>query len=195
MYHISRDKRASQSADIIYKSLLQCLERKSFEQITVSDVQRASGVARTTIYRCFDNLSDILSWRCDLCFREALHSVQTAAPSESALMHGYFTYWTTHSDILKLLIDINRQDIIYACHMKNARELEQAYGALPGMDEVHARYFMAIRTGVTISVLKAWLDGGQKEAAEELVQLIELQLCAFASERFPAAVDTESARW
>lgn len=107
----------------------------------------------------------------------------------------YFTYWTTHSDILKLLIDINRQDIIYACHMKNARELEQAYGALPGMDEVHARYFMAIRTGVTISVLKAWLDGGQKEAAEELVQLIELQLCAFASERFPAAVDTESARW
>lgn len=176
MYHISKDKRAAQSADLIYHGLLQCLYCKSFDQITVTDVQKASGVARTTIYRCFDNLSDILYWRCDLCFKEALHSIQaTNAPNESELIPAYFSYWTEHSDILKLLIDINRQDIIYACHMKNAKILEQSYGTLPGLDEKNRRYFMAIRTGVTISVLKAWLDGGQKETAQELVQILQKQ--------------------
>ncbi len=176
MYHISHDKRAAQSAELIYSGLLQCLEKKSFDQITVTDVQKASGVARTTIYRCFDNLSDILYWRCDLCFQEALNAVEpTNAPNESELMQGYFAYWTEHSDILKLLIDINRQDIIYACHMKNAKALEQSYGTLPGMNETNARYFMAIRTGVTISVLKAWLDGGRKESSNELINILARQ--------------------
>ncbi len=182
MYHISEDKRSAQSADLIYKGLLKCLENKPFDLITVTDVQKASGVARTTIYRCFDNLSDILYWRCDLCFREALNSVQpTEKPDESRLMRGYFSYWTEHSDILKLLIDINRQDIIYACHMNNAEALEKSYGRLPGMDDTVAGYFMAIRTGVTISILKAWLDGGRKESADELIQIVEKLLMRYCS--------------
>ncbi len=176
MYHISHDKRAVQSAKLIYDGLIKCLEMKSFDRITVTDVQKVSGVARTTIYRCFDNLSDILYWRCDLCFREALNSVEPMEKlSELTLMQSYFSYWTAHSDILKLLIDINRQDIIYACHMKNAKALEQVYGKLPGMDETDARYFMAIRTGVTISMLKAWLDGGRKETGEEIVGILREQ--------------------
>lgn len=184
MYHISRDKRSAQSAELIYRGLEQCLEKKSFDQITVTDVQKASGVARTTIYRCFDNLSDILYWRCDLVFREALHCVEpTGIPNELELMEGYFAYWTAHSDILKLLMDIKRQDIIYACHMKNAKALEQSYGTLPGMDETKARYFLSIRTGVTISVLKAWLEGGRKETARELVEILKDQF-HFLAESF-----------
>ncbi len=176
MYHISNDKRSAQSADSIYDGLLRCLKRKPFDRVSVTDVQKASGVARTTIYRCFDNLADILYWRCDLCFREALNFAKTVEkPDEADLMYGYFSYWTSHSDILKLLIDINRQDIIYACHMKNAEALERSYGALPNMDERNARYFMAIRTGVTVSVLKAWLEGGRKETAEELMDILKKQ--------------------
>lgn len=176
MYHISHDKRAAQSAELIYRGLLQCLEKKPFEQITVTDVQKSCGVARTTFYRCFDNLSDVLYWRCDLCFREALQTVRPSEVScEAQLLYGYFAYWTAHGDILKLLTDIGRQDIIYACHMKNAELLEQSYGKLPGMNESDRRYFMAIRTGVTISVLKAWLEGGRQETPEALRDILTRQ--------------------
>ncbi len=182
MYHISNDKRAAQSAELIYSGLLQCLEKKSFGEITVTDVQRASGVARTTIYRCFDNLSDILYWRCDIAFRDALSSaVPDGLPNEWTLMRHYFAYWVAHSDILKLLIDIDRQDIIYACHMKHAKALEATYGTLPNLDETTARYFIAIRTGVTISILKAWLDGGRRETAEDLLRILKGQLSFLSS--------------
>lgn len=176
MYHISKDRRAAQSAELIYHGLLKCLEKKPFDQITISDIQKESSVARTTFYRCFDNLSDVLYWRCERCFKEVLCDFEPSRfPSELELARHYFSYWMTHSDILALLIQINRQDIIYACHMKNAKALEQSFGALPGLDETDARYFMAIRTGVTISVLKAWLDGGRKETAEELLKIVEKQ--------------------
>lgn len=174
MYHIRKDKRSAQSAELIYEGLRQCLAHKSFGQITVTDVQKASGVARTTIYRCFDNLSDILYWRCDLAFREALPGIIPEEDfSEWALIRQYFAYWTRHSDILELLLEIGRQDILYSCHMKYARQLEEAHGSLPGLDKTSARYFLAVRTGVTIGVLKTWLEEGRKETPEELTAIVK----------------------
>lgn len=125
MYHIPNDKRSEQSAELIYHGLLDCIQKKHFDQITVSDLQRASGVARTTIYRSFDNISDILYWQCDTRFHEALFSFEpTPQASEIDLAQHYFKYWMTHSDILELLMKINRFDIIYACHMKNADDIQ-----------------------------------------------------------------------
>lgn len=177
MYHISNDKRSMQSAELIYHGLLECIKKKPFDQITISDLQRASSVARTTFYRSFDNISDVLYWKCDTCFHEVLGSYRAEIfPEETELAYHYFCYWFKHSDILELLIKINRQDIIYACHMKNADILQKQYGKIPGLSMVHGNYFMAIRTGFTISILTEWLKGGKKETPEEIVQIILEQL-------------------
>lgn len=177
MYHISKDKRALQSSELLYKGLLECMKKKPFDQITVSDLQKASGVARSTFYRAFDNISDVLYWKCDACFCEVLGSYRPGTSwGELDLARHYFRYWTDHSDILELLLRIGRQDIIYACHMKNAEILQQRFGNAPGAPIRHGKYFMAIRTGFTISVLNVWLKGGRKETAEELVGIIEEQV-------------------
>lgn len=173
MYHIRNDKRAARSANLIYDGLAECLKKKSFEQVTITDIQKTTGVARTTIYRCFDNLSDVLYWKCDLCFQEALSCSEAADNvDEFELISHYFSYWVTHSEILELLIKNNRQDIIYACHLKNAKTLEEMYGKLPDMDERLSHYYIAVRTSVTIGVLKAWLNGGKKETADQLLDII-----------------------
>jgi AcrR family transcriptional regulator len=57
MYHISNNRRAEKSAELIYQGLLTCLKHKNFDQVTITDLQKASGVARTTFYRAFDNIS------------------------------------------------------------------------------------------------------------------------------------------
>lgn len=131
----------------------------------LSDLQKASGVARTTFYRAFDNISDILYWKCDTCFYEVLGKYHPEPPfSEVDLARHYFRYWVNRSDILELLIQINRQDIIYACHMKNAEILQERFGQIPGLPIKYGNYFIAIRTGFTISVLTTWLKGEKKES-------------------------------
>lgn len=91
MYHISNDKRAKKSAELIYQGLLACLEHKSFDQITVTDLQKASGVARTTFYRAFDNISDVLYWKCNLCFQEVLEGfTEEQFVNEMKLVRQYF---------------------------------------------------------------------------------------------------------
>lgn len=183
MYHIINDKRAIRSANLIYDGLAKCLKKKSFEQVTITDIQKTTGVARTTIYRCFDNLSDVLYWKCDLCFQEALScSEDNCNGDELKLINHYFSYWITNYEILELLIKSNLQDIIYACHLKNAKTLEEMYGKLPNMDEILSRYYIPVRTSVTIGVLKAWLDVGRNESAEELVQILKAQFAFGAQE-------------
>ena len=109
MYHISDDKRARQSADLIWNGLVDCMNQKDFTEITVTDLQKASGVARTTFYRAFDNLSDILYWKCDTCFREALSGCTPSMfLNEVDFAKHYFKYWMEHSEILEWLIKINR---------------------------------------------------------------------------------------
>ncbi|HIQ62402.1 MAG TPA: TetR/AcrR family transcriptional regulator [Candidatus Avichristensenella intestinipullorum] len=177
MYHIANDKRAKQSAELIYHGLLSCIQKKPFDQITISDLQKASGVARTTFYRAFDNISDVLYWKCDVCFHEVLGEYRPSAfPGELELARHYFQYWMEHSDILELLIQVNRLDIIYACHMKNAEILRRRFGSLPDVPVEHGHYFVAIRTGFTISVLTAWLQSGRRESTEEIVEIIQEQL-------------------
>ncbi|MGN0534511.1 MAG: TetR/AcrR family transcriptional regulator [Eubacterium sp.] len=190
MYHISNDKRAKQSSELIWNGLVDCMNRKSFEEITVTDLQKASGVARTTFYRAFDNISDVLYWKCDTCFREALSDCPPSMfLNEVDFAKHYFKYWMEHSEILEWLIKINRQDIIYACHMKNANMLQDKYGALNGLGIKNGDYFMAIRTGFTISILTVWVKKGRKETPEEIAEIIKEQITiisktAFINSRF-----------
>ena len=93
MYHISNDKRAIQSSELIYNGLMECIKKKPFDLITISDLQKASGVARTTFYRAFDNLSDVLYWKCDACFYEVLGKHRPELfQGELDLARHYFQY-------------------------------------------------------------------------------------------------------
>lgn len=173
MYHIRNDQRSHRSAQLIYEALVERLRHKDFDQITVTDIQRATGVARSTFYRCFDNLPDVLYWQCDQCFRQAMACPEPGAPpDEATLIRHYLSYWMTHSQLPELLIRINRLDIFYSCHLKNAQLLAQTFGVLPGLTGEEARYFLTIRTGMTLSILQAWLEGGQKETADQLLDIL-----------------------
>lgn len=74
MYHIKQDKRAKASVELICKGLIDCLSKKNFADITISDIQRSSTVSRSTFYRNFDCLEDVLSLICDRVFEDAFSS-------------------------------------------------------------------------------------------------------------------------
>ncbi|MGN0797459.1 MAG: TetR/AcrR family transcriptional regulator [Christensenellales bacterium] len=185
MYHIAHDKRAIRSAEKIGEGLMKCLQTKYFTEITVTDIQKVTGVGRATFYRLFDNTADVLYWKCDTCFRKALcDCTPDMFLNEVDFAKHYFKYWMEHSDILECLIKINRQDIIYSCHMKNADILQSKYGNLSGLGIKHGEYFMSIRTGFTISILTVWVKNGRKETPEEIADIIKEQISIIANNSF-----------
>ncbi|PWG00501.1 hypothetical protein [Levilactobacillus bambusae] len=176
MDHVKSDKRTQRSALKIYRSLVSCLHKKDFSEITVTDIQRDSGIARSTFYRSFDNLLDVLTWYCNLCFQQILSQLtQDMFFDEIRFLPTYFSFWLTRSDVLETLLAINRPDIIYASHLKNAELLWDKF-PYPKVIPQNAEYFMAIRTGVTISILLTWIKNGKQETPEELTKIVKNQL-------------------
>lgn len=58
------DARARRSAELLYNGLMECLGHAKMTDITVTAVAHSSGCGRSTLYRLFDNPSDIAQWKC-----------------------------------------------------------------------------------------------------------------------------------
>lgn len=177
MYHIKEDKRAHKSALLIYEALQKCLKEKDFNKITITDIQRTSSVGRATFYRHFDQLSDVLYWQCDRRFYEVLnnYSGDLLFDSKQFLVY-YFNYWMGNCDLIELLLNIKHQDIIFDCHLRNAKIITDKYQSNLKILNEHYKYNMGIRISITIGMLITWIEGGKKETANELVEIIYKQI-------------------
>ena len=90
MYHIKNDKRAYASVELICSALLELLETSPFEEITISDIQRMSTVSRSTFYRNFDCIEDVLMLLCDRSFDAAF---KRAEETGEEIRVAVFRYW------------------------------------------------------------------------------------------------------
>lgn len=169
MYHISNDKRARRSAERIGNGLLECLKNKSFSEVTVTDVQKASSVGRATFYRLFDNISDVLPYLCDNVFEEVgqeYAKMKTHEPTETTLK--YIQKWMDNKVLLKAVVDCNRTDFLYNTHLKYLGASKEFFFPDADIGAEQMTYLMSTMTACTSACLTAWLKNGAKESAEEL---------------------------
>lgn len=169
MYHISNDKRAVRSAELIGRGMLRCLQTKEFADITVTDVQKAATVGRATFYRLFDNTADVLSYLCDEIFEQAGREYRE--PNNSDAEQTTLTFirlWMKNRVLLKSVVESNRMDFIFRSHMKYLYPSKDEFFRGNEMDDVQAAYLMTMLTACTSAVLTAWLANGGTETAEQL---------------------------
>lgn len=174
MYHISRDKRAVHSAARVGEGLLRCLERKPFADVTVTDVQKASGVGRATFYRLFDNTADVLAYLCDGVFEQAgeeFRGLDDARADGTTLT--FIRIWMEHQTLLKAIVDSDRMDFIFRAHMKYLAPAKERFFQSADMEDAQLTYLMTMLTACTSAFLTAWLANGAVETAEQLQQRIK----------------------
>ena len=175
MYHIKDDIRMKRSADKILSALLSCMKTKNFASVTFSDLQRASGVGRSTVYRLFDSTVDILSYGCDL-FAENLNRKFKAVLSKSPTPREFalfsFGEWMNESELLYSVIASRRGDVLERALVKHRMEF-RAIGHFD-IDEVQQQYVKEGLAALLAAILKVWIRNGKKETPEQLVNLFEM---------------------
>ena len=169
MYHIKNDKRAQTSAELICAGLLACMREKPFARITITDVQRASTVSRSTFYRNFDGLEDVLALLCDRGF-QTVFAAHSALPPEQrgSLPKAVFHYWFHNSAVLEALVQIHRTDILFDS-LRRSTGLIEALRPLTD-DRAQFDYFFAIITSTMVGILTVWVEHGKTETEEQMVQ-------------------------
>lgn len=126
MYHIPADLRAEHSAEKIVNGLEDCLTRFPIQSITVSQLCKACGIGRATFYRLFDNLTDVLAYRCDSILDDASDIIRQQpelTPREISLF--ILKNWMKHPLLMRALVEGQHIEILYQSHRRHITLLKE----------------------------------------------------------------------
>lgn len=175
MYHIKSDKRSQKSAQLITASFLNLTKSKSFQNITITDIEKESGVARSTFYRLFDNTVDVLSYKCDQIFQNLIEYHTSHRPDGmDSLMQSAASYWMQNSYLLEAVYKSGHQDILIESFNKNYPEIMAAYQKSPRPEYKRDQdYYSSLLSSMISSSLLTWVKNGRQETAEELWAILK----------------------
>lgn len=183
MYHINQDQRSVESKNRLYRALSEMMREKNFQSITILEVVKSAQMGRSTFYRNFDNLEDILLWKCDEAFHDLFHSILESISPQTAqtgtekfpFILPFFRYWYADSEIIELLVAANRLDVIFAAFEDTMKKLVFRFPPAMMNRSPYLDYFLAFRSGAVIRILLQWIKNKKNMTPEEMYQFFEGQ--------------------
>lgn len=179
MYHIKSDKRSQTSAKLVVAGLYKCLSKKDFSLISISDIQRESLVGRSTFYRLFDNITDVLEYECNNVFDEMLNSYYSSENKKKIespfefLFSYFFSYWMEHTELLNALSNSGRIDIMNKVFKNHSDQIRDILVPNASFSDKEVDYFISFITSTIIGIFSSWLSFGKKENLQELMKIFK----------------------
>ena len=159
MYHIPDDKRAKVSAWRIYQSVRHVLVNKKLCDVTITDVNKQSGISRTTFYRLFDNITDVLEMQLEQFFRE----YESNSKLQKDRLLYFFKYFDKHSDLIFILARQNESVIKTVME----RTLLHSFSEISAVNE----YEISLKIGMMTSILCKWVLRLKKESPSKMAEI------------------------
>lgn len=173
MHHVNSDPRSLQSAGLLYQGLIELLDNKPFRAITVSDLVRQAQIGRTTFYRHFDTIEDILAWRCSKAIDELkqfthdyfeLNPVPTTIP----LLKPILLFFERDSELVEVLIKAERTHLLQHALPKLARSSFSDIQKLLDIPEAYLDYWAEMTSALAVQCVVHWVHMGKQPPPDEL---------------------------
>lgn len=175
MYHIKSDKRCIKSAKTIVIALEQLMLKKPFLDITVTDIQKTAGIGRSTFYRHFDTIDDVVEYSVDETFKEIVADYFN-------MTHHDFVLQVVKSiiakgEVMMNLMSSGRAEIVSRSFRNNLIKMSDCTGnGEPGSlkeREMKLQYDFDVFAATCISVINTWDENGRIESIDELAKIVE----------------------
>ena len=152
MYHIPDDKRAKESALKIYKSLRNVLRKKSIMDVTVMDIKNDCGISRSTFYRLFDNVQDVLEYQLGIFLDRYLKEKEN---HDDKILY-FYEFFYKHNNLI-YIISTQSEFILKKVMLEKAKEKDD--------------YLVSFKVGVMTSLLIKWTERNKKETPEQMAEI------------------------
>jgi len=181
MYHIKNDRRSIQSSQWIYESLANLMYEKNYEDIKITEIVERAKVGRTTFYRNFDSIDDVLRMKCDETFDNLYKYIvdyynDTDISDKALFIKPLLRFWYVNSDIIDLLLKANKLDILNDSAIKIFDAFDPHLWPRSSTINNHPDYFIALQSGIFISILSQWIKRGKDIPPDDLADLILKQI-------------------
>ena len=181
MHHINNNKRSIQSSEWIYAALRDLMNEKKYEDIKITEIVERAKVGRSTFYRNFDNIDDILHYKCNEKLKELKEYIQEFQMkldenTENLFLRPFLRFWYLDSTIIELLIASNRLDILSDIAVETFGTFFPSSKFLNEANAKYADYLLSIRFGVAINLLTQWIKNNKRDTPDDLTDMILSQI-------------------
>jgi len=157
----------------IVNSLIELMDKKPYNQITLKEIAENVDLARQTIYRNFATKEAILEYHIDGLYNEFIKIISAKKDvTLDDLLITYFEYWYKNKEFLKKLIDNNVYLILLDLHLKylNSMATDEELKKLTFVSK--NSYFNHFSAGGLWFVLKRWIEDGVEKTPKEMTNII-----------------------
>lgn len=157
----------------IVDSLIQLMNEKPYNEITLKEIAENVDLARQTIYRNFESKEAILEYYVDGLYNEFIKIISAKNDiGLKDLLITYFEYWYKNKEFLKKLIDNNVYLILLDLHLKylNSMATNDKINKLAFVS--NNNYFNHFSAGGLWFILKMWIEDGAEKTPKEMTNII-----------------------
>lgn len=167
------------SKEWLVQSLSEIMSRKSYKEITITELAAHADLSRRTFYRHFDTIDDVLDYLLDMeieCFVLFFMDSTKSNPYQydvPFIIRLFFVYWEQRKDYLFTLKDNNLLHLL----------LDKFFPAVSrrlhteSIEDSTRVYAMAFSIGGIWNMMSKWLENGASLSPDEMqniaVQIID----------------------
>ncbi|MFT4244987.1 MAG: TetR/AcrR family transcriptional regulator [Micrococcaceae bacterium] len=164
---VKRKMQVSQTVEWLTEALIQLMERKPYNQITISELTKRSGLSRRTFYRHFSSIDDILVQEINKQIEELFQETRRkGAETFEKGIRVSFEYWLTQRDFLLLLQKNDLMPILLA-GLPTYMKYSNINRALIDQND----YFYYFIAGGISNLLILWLEEGAVKSPQDMAKV------------------------
>lgn len=155
----------------ITDSLLQLMEKKKYEDITITNICNHAQLARRTFYRHFESKEEVINKLVERVVQEFIDCMQGTALSDfKTYITTYYRFWYGHMQLLLLLNKNGLLDLLAIEYIKRFSEV--LYLNTKEMDSSNLNLIWAFCSGGLWSLLVYWITIDGEKTADEVSEIL-----------------------
>lgn len=156
----------------IINAVMKLMTKKSYMDITVTDIINTAQVARASFYRNFNSINDVIEIIADEMSNELIEDVfPTLHSSDERKWREYLFnhfYRFTRKQRQMGRMHPQNMDVLFSRMDDKITQKEEKFSSATIRD----KYLAVGKIGLVNSITKKWLDSGMKETPEEMIDYI-----------------------
>ncbi len=165
MIRLSNQASKKLSQECIEKAMISLMEKKSFEEITISELVKKAGVSRAAFYRNYETKQDVLLHACRDAIDDVSNAIATASieNNKQEFFKDLFEVSAKYADGFLLLVHAGfGQVILHEITLRSIAVLDH-----PNSQE---RYNTIFWCGAVYNTLLFWMADGMKQSIDTMCE-------------------------
>ena len=156
----------------IFSALMQLMEKKTFDDITVTEITTRAGVSRMAYYRNYKDKKEILLAYLDELFENYWTHVYTKPQDNFQSAYLYFNYFRENKNFLTNLLNSGLTQLISDRHNLYLNTIFKDLYSHISLESIEENYVINFLSGGLFKILIGWAENGMKESNEYMAKII-----------------------